>query len=91
MTTKTATASGGTAPKPPTTTAGPAKPGIVATVRGFYEDVISEMKKVSWPTYDELKSLTQLVLWSLLLSGIVLGLYDLIFRNLMALILYLAG
>ena len=88
MSTKTVTASGGSGTKPPTTTAGPAKPGIVATVRGFYEDVVSEMKKVSWPTFDELKSLTQLVLWSLLLSGVVLGLYDLVFRNLIALILY---
>ncbi|MCC6794136.1 MAG: preprotein translocase subunit SecE [Candidatus Hydrogenedentes bacterium] len=88
MTTKTVASSGGSGPKQPTTTAGPAKPGIVATVREFYSDIVSEMKKVSWPTYDELKSLTQLVLWSLLVSGIVLGLYDLVFRNLIALILY---
>ncbi len=50
---------------------------------------MSEMKKVSWPSYDELKSLTQLVLWSLLISGIVLGLYDVIFNNIMGLILRL--
>jgi preprotein translocase subunit SecE len=89
MASKHATAPSVTPPKQPPTTSGPKKPGIIETIREFYEDVMSEMKKVSWPTYDELKSLTQLVLWSLLISGIVLGIYDFIFNNLMRLILSL--
>ncbi len=78
----------GSSKQPPTASA-PRKPGIIDTIREFYEDVMSEMKKVSWPTYDELKSLTQLVLWSLLISGVVLGVYDFIFNNVMRLILSL--
>jgi len=89
MASKQATAPTGGTPKQPQAVQGPQKPGIVDTVREFYDDVRSEMKKVSWPTYDELKSLTQLVLWSLLISGILLGLYDFIFNNLMGLILRL--
>ena len=91
MASKQVTAPTGGGPKQPTTSAAPAKPGIVDTVREFYEDVRSEMKKVSWPTYDELKGLTQLVLWSLLISGIVIGLYDLFFNKFIALILWLLG
>ena len=89
MASKSMTASGGTPSKQPPTGTTAAKPGIVDKVREFYEDVMSEMKKVSWPSYDELKSLTQLVLWSLLISGVVLGLYDVIFNNIMGLILRL--
>jgi preprotein translocase subunit SecE len=89
MATKSATVPPSGSPKQPPTTTAPAKPGIIETVRGFFEDVLTEMRKVSWPTYDELKSLTQLVLWSLLISGIVLGIYDFVFNNLMALILKL--
>ena len=65
------------------------KPGIVESVTTFYEEVMTEMRKVSWPTQLELKSLTQLVLWSLLVAGVVIGLYDIIFLNLMRLILML--
>ena len=90
MATNQATAPTGGGSKQPTN-APPGKPGIVETVRNFYEDVRSEMKKVSWPTYDELKGLTQLVLWSLLISGIVIGLYDLFFNKFIALVLWLLG
>lgn len=83
------TAPPGGPPKQSPTGSATAKPGLIATVREFFDDVVSEMKKVSWPTQAELKSLTQLVLWSLLISGIVLGIYDLIFRNLIALIFLL--
>ncbi|NUM56151.1 MAG: preprotein translocase subunit SecE [Candidatus Hydrogenedentes bacterium] len=89
MATKQVTAPTSGTPKQAPTSPTQAKPGLIATVREFFEDVVSEMKKVSWPTQAELKSLTQLVLWSLLISGIVLGIYDFIFNNLMALILKL--
>jgi preprotein translocase subunit SecE len=66
-----------------------AKPGFIQGIRTFFEEVQTEMKKVSWPTRAELKSLTQLVLWALLFSGIVLGIYDIVFMNVMKLILLL--
>lgn len=89
MASKLAAPSSGSSAKQPTASPSARKPGIIDTIREFFEDVRSEMKKVSWPSFDELKSLTQLVLWSLLISGIVLGFYDFIFHNLMGLILKL--
>ncbi len=68
---------------------GAQKPGFIQSIRQFFEDVQSEMKKVSWPTRGELKSLTQLVLWALLISGIVLGVFDIVFMNIMKLVLLL--
>ncbi len=55
------------------------KPGIVARVQMFYHDVLVEMKKVSWPTKEDVKASTQVVMFLLLiLAGIVL-IYDSIF------------
>lgn len=88
MATKDVAVDGG-GKKPPTGTQTAHKPGWIESIRIFIDEVISEMKKVAWPTQNELKSLTQLVLWSLLVSGIVIGAYDLIFLKLMGLILQL--
>ncbi|GMU94167.1 MAG: hypothetical protein AMXMBFR4_32250 [Candidatus Hydrogenedentota bacterium] len=68
---------------------GVAKPGIIEKVTGFYQEVRVEMTKVAWPGRDEVKSLTQVVLYTLLLLTIIVGAYDLVFLNLMRLILRL--
>ncbi|PJA99192.1 MAG: preprotein translocase subunit SecE [Ignavibacteriales bacterium CG_4_9_14_3_um_filter_30_11] len=31
-------------------------------IKGFFEDVVKEMKKVTWPTKDELKESTNVVI-----------------------------
>jgi preprotein translocase subunit SecE len=65
------------------------KPGIVEKVTEFYQEVRVEMSKVAWPGREEVKSLTQVVLYTLLLLTIIIGAYDLVFLNLMRLILRL--
>ncbi|MFZ1082143.1 MAG: preprotein translocase subunit SecE [Candidatus Kryptoniota bacterium] len=37
---------------------------------GFFEDVVKEMKKVTWPTKDELKDSTQVVLIATLIIAV---------------------
>jgi preprotein translocase subunit SecE len=42
----------------------------------FYQDVRSEMKKVSWPSRDEIFGTTVIVVASVFFFGIYLGLID---------------
>ncbi|MCL5268102.1 MAG: preprotein translocase subunit SecE [Bacteroidetes bacterium] len=37
---------------------------------GFFEDVVKEMKKVTWPTKDELKDFTTVVLVATLIMAV---------------------
>ncbi|MBD3410421.1 MAG: preprotein translocase subunit SecE [Ignavibacteriales bacterium] len=42
------------------------KKGIKGAIVGFIDDVVKEMKKVTWPTQEELKESTMVVLVSCL-------------------------
>lgn len=66
-----------------------AKPGIVERTRSFFEEVRTEMNKVNWPSRDELKGLTQVVLVTLVVLGAIIGVYDIIFLQVMGWILEL--
>ncbi len=50
--------------------------GLVARVQGFFEDVLAELKKVTWPAKEELKASTSVVLVLLLLFAAVVGVMD---------------
>lgn len=50
--------------------------GLVARVQGFFEDVLAELKKVTWPAKEELKASTSVVLVLLLLFAAVIGVMD---------------
>ena len=57
-------------------------PGPVARLREFYDEVMAEMAKVTWPSREELKASTSVVLFLLVVvAGIIYG-YDLIFGRL---------
>ena len=43
---------------------------------GFFQDSIGEMKKVVWPSREEVAVSTRVVLFSTLLFAIVLGIVD---------------
>lgn len=43
---------------------------------GFFDDVVKEMKKVTWPTKDELKDSTGVVLIATLIIAIFVYLVD---------------
>ncbi len=49
----------------------------------FFNGVTKEMKKVTWPTQEELKESTIVVLVSTLLVGIFVSAVDIIFTKLM--------
>ena len=48
----------------------------VEAVRGFYESVKSEMKKVTWPTRPELIKATRMVVILSLILGVTIGILD---------------
>ena len=52
------------------------KTGIVARIVGFWHEVRVEMRKVSWPAKDEVRSSTTVVLFMLVLMAIIIGVYD---------------
>ncbi|MCF7885923.1 MAG: preprotein translocase subunit SecE [Candidatus Marinimicrobia bacterium] len=56
-------------------------------IKKFLEDVVFEMKKVSWPSWEELKSSTTVVISLSILLTIFLFLADTIFSKLINLIL----
>lgn len=65
------------------TIAGEAKPTVVSRVQEFYHEVMSEMAKVTWPTKEELKSSTQVVLGLLVLAALLTLVYDRVFGAVM--------
>ena len=54
----------------------------VNRVAGYLRDVRSELDKVTWPTRQETLRLTQIVLGTTIVSGLVLGVISLIFTEL---------
>ena len=54
----------------------------------FFGEVISELKKVTWPTREEATRLTMLVLAISLSVGLALSLLDLLFREVFDLLLF---
>lgn len=65
------------------------KPGLFDRIAEFYQDVKVEMSKVTWPSKEDLKASTVIVLLVLALFGIVIGCYDFIFQFLMVRVLSL--
>ncbi len=57
-----------------------AKVNIVTRVKDFYQDVRTEMGKVTWPSKDELKTSTSVVMILLVISAVVIYFYDVIFQ-----------
>jgi preprotein translocase subunit SecE len=60
-------------------------------IAGFISDTVAEMKKVTWLTRREVAYLTLLVLVVAIVAGLVLGLVDLGFTELIRLIPRLGG
>jgi len=45
-------------------------------VVGFLRDVRVELRKITWPTWDELKKATTVIVLFVILLGLVIGLMD---------------
>ena len=60
---------------------------MIKKIRIFFEEVQFEMKKVSWPTWDELRGSTYVVLSLSVLLAVFLFVVDLILNQLISIIL----
>jgi len=59
---------------------GAAQRGRLARVVDFFRDVRGEVRKVTWPTMDELKKATLVIVIFVTILGIVIGLMDATFQ-----------
>lgn len=53
-----------------------AGPGFIQRIQTFFEDIINELKKVTWPTREDLMASTKVTLYLLLIMGIVTFVFD---------------
>jgi len=56
------------------------RPGRIGRFLQFLQDVRNELRKVTWPTFDELKKATTVIVIFVTLLGIVIGLMDSFFQ-----------
>lgn len=56
------------------------KPGLWERLTGFKSDVVGELKKVSWPTLEDLKISTKVTMYMLVIMGIIMFVFDKIFE-----------
>lgn len=70
----------------------PAKePGFFSKIQSFFEDVVGELKKVTWPTRDDLMASTKVTLFIIAIMAGVVYVYDRVFSIFVMLILKLAA
>lgn len=65
-------------------------PGPIARMRSFFLEVQTEMSKVAWPSQDEVKASTSVVLVLLAILAVVVGTMDIVFRTVVVTLLRLA-
>ncbi len=49
---------------------------MLEKIKKFFQDVTSELKKVSWPTRDELRGSTLVVIVTVIIVSIFIGVVD---------------
>ena len=54
--------------------------GRIARIVGFFRDVRGELRKVTWPTLDELKKATTVIIIFVSVLGLMIGLMDAAFQ-----------
>ena len=60
----------------PTTEKSEARPGAIPSLREYVKDVRVEMTKVSWPSRDELRQHTMVVVVMVVMVAIFIGVVD---------------
>ncbi len=58
-----------------------------SSIKRFYSETVGELKKVNWPTRQEATNLTTIVLIVIIAMSLFLGLLDILFSRLFALLL----
>ena len=56
------------------------EPAFPARVANFYQEVVAEMRKVTWPDREQLKDTTIKIIIFVLFIGAVLGIVDVILQ-----------
>ncbi len=59
---------------------GESRTGWIARMMQFLRDVRNELRKVTWPTFDELKKATTVIIIFVTVLGLVIGLMDAAFQ-----------
>ena len=72
-------------------TADESRPGIVARIQPFFDDVVNELKKVTWPTREDLVASTKVTLFLLLIMAAIIFVYDRVFGFIIVAILNFAS
>jgi preprotein translocase subunit SecE len=62
--------------------------GIVGKIKQFLKEVRAELKKISWPGRKETMASTVVVIVIVLISGVYLGVVDMILSRLIRFIVY---
>ena len=68
-----------------------ANPGIVARTKSYLSDVRSELGKVTWPTREDLKASTTVVMIFLALLAIIIGAMDQVMQRAVVLLFSLTS
>jgi len=66
------------------------KPPLFTRMQTFYQEVRNEMSKVAWPSKDEIKANTSVVLVVLGIIALIVGVMDIVFRTVIMTLLRLA-
>lgn len=55
-------------------------------IRRYFDEVVSELRKVSWPTREQVRNLTVLVFAISFVVGLYITVLDVVFRELIGLV-----
>jgi preprotein translocase subunit SecE len=58
----------------------------VTRIRRYFDEVVSELRKVSWPTREQVRNLTVLVFAISFVVGLYITVLDSVFRGLIGLV-----
>lgn len=72
-------------------TAAESRPGILARIQEFFDDVVTELKKVTWPSREDLVASTKVTLYLLFIMAAIIFVYDRVFGFLIMTILSFAS
>ena len=57
------------------------KPGFAQRLVGFYNGVMAELRKVTWPDFPQVRSATIAIIVFVLLMGLVIALLDIVLNG----------
>lgn len=67
------------------------KPNLFDKAKIFANEVWTEMNKVTWPSPEEVKASTKIVLLLLIIMAVIIGVYDKVFEVIVVKLLQLGG